>query len=137
MVIDKILQYWGHCLLPCNIIEQGILLLNDKLGLVISWAILVDLHLLQDTYKKRLSQLAIDALFWFLQMSQFLFLFSDCKCVNGLCSEGVDGDGRCYCQHGWKGQICNTCKYHHKVYKERYSDGYDMILSVSLIDQYS
>ncbi|KAJ7377675.1 Stabilin-2 [Desmophyllum pertusum] len=30
-----------------------------------------------------------------------------CKCVNGLCNEGIDADGRCFCQHGWKGQICN------------------------------
>lgn len=30
-------------------------------------------------------------------VNKFLFLFLDCKCVNGLCNEGVDGDGRCYC----------------------------------------
>lgn len=48
-----------------------------------------------------------------IKISQ-LFLSSDCKCVNGLCNEGIYGDGRCYCQHGWKGQFCNTCKYHIK-----------------------
>ena len=40
----------------------------------------------------------------------FVTLSSECKCVNGTCNEGVSGDGSCFCHHGWKGRVCNTCK---------------------------
>lgn len=40
----------------------------------------------------------------------FVTLSSECKCVNGICNEGVSGDGSCFCHHGWKGRVCNTCK---------------------------
>ena len=79
-----------------------------------------------------------------------MFLPSDCKCVNGLCNEGIDGDGRCYCQHGWKGPFCNICKYkyvHNVTYYIMYtfyimrgdeSFLYNYIIfSISLIDQLS
>jgi hypothetical protein len=31
----------------------------------------------------------------------------DCNCVNGVCSEGIDGDGSCNCTAGWNGTRCD------------------------------
>ncbi len=32
----------------------------------------------------------------------------ECKCVNGRCKDGVDGDGSCTCDLGWRGINCNV-----------------------------
>ena len=32
-----------------------------------------------------------------------------CTCVNGICSDGPDGDGSCDCDLGWGGASCDTC----------------------------
>ena len=32
-----------------------------------------------------------------------------CTCVNGICNDGSNGDGRCLCDNGWDGKNCDTC----------------------------
>ncbi len=32
----------------------------------------------------------------------------ECKCINGRCKEGLDGDGSCTCDLGWRGINCNV-----------------------------
>lgn len=40
--------------------------------------------------------------------SSFLPL-SECNCTeNGICNEGVHGDGFCFCFGGWTGESCET-----------------------------
>ena len=34
-----------------------------------------------------------------------------CNCSgNGVCNDGVDGDGSCSCLPGWQGDNCDICK---------------------------
>ncbi len=45
----------------------------------------------------------------------------ECKCVNGRCKEGLDGDGSCTCDLGWRGINCNvgmmlTCRTNAHTY---------------------
>ena len=31
------------------------------------------------------------------------------KCVNGICNDGIKGNGKCICFNNWKGELCNEC----------------------------
>lgn len=35
----------------------------------------------------------------------------DCKCVNGRCNDGIQGDGSCQCDLGWRGIYCSIGKH--------------------------
>jgi len=45
------------------------------------------------------------------QVTALTLSLTVCNCsANGLCDEGVDGDGSCFCLPGWQGDRCNICK---------------------------
>lgn len=55
-----------------------------------------------------------------LAISYLIFYASECKCVNGACNNGPEGDGACECFYGYMGKVCDKGKMTNKSH-ENYS----------------
>ena len=33
-----------------------------------------------------------------------------CRCQHGICNDGYNGTGKCFCEKGWTGVNCNECE---------------------------